>query len=137
MEYFVASIGGRYYQKSYQVNTPFYNPLSEDLPEVEIEVTDPAHPLFGRRFSLISMSRPPLGEAHAFVQYRDFMLLKIPVSATDFGPSQFSLSTKLSLPSLKAIIQLFKDCEELCHINLEKSTKACRPNFNKKSGKKS
>src|SRR5215831_13315313 len=49
---------GRYYRTSTQVNTPLNNPrpLAED-DVTDIEVTDPTHPLFGRRFPILS-ARP-------------------------------------------------------------------------------
>ncbi|RQH18173.1 hypothetical protein D5R40_33070 [Okeania hirsuta] len=124
-------------QKSPKVDPPFRQPTWQEIEPEEIEVTDPTHPLFGARFSLISISNPPIGEAHAFVQYRDYMILKIPISATELGVSTPSLSTKLSLSSLKAIIKLFKDCKELCHIDLLKSTKTSARNSKTKSGKNS
>ncbi len=122
---------------SYQVNTPFYNPLSEETPEVEVEVIDATHPLFGRRFPLISVSRQPSGEANAYVGYRDYMTLRIPLISTDLGSPPPSLSTKLSLPSLNEIITLFKDSEELCHIYLTKHSATYPPNSKEKFGRKS
>ncbi len=100
-------------------------------------MTDAAHPLFGRRFPLISVSRSPSGQANAYVVYRDYMTLRIPLKSTDLGSAHSSLSTKLSLPSLDEIINLFKDSEELCHIDLRKSTTTYLPNSKKKSGRKS
>lgn len=74
---------------------PFRQPTWQEIEPEEIEVTDPTHPLFGARFSLISISNPPIGEAHAFVQYRDYVILKIPISATELGVSTPSLSTSV------------------------------------------
>ena len=129
-------IGGKL-TKKYQVNTPFQNPNLEDNPKFEIEITDPTHPLFGRRFELFSVSNPASGEAHAFVRYRDYMRLKIPISATNLEPPPFCLATKLSLESLKSMLKLIKDSEELCHIYPEKSIQTYPRNIKNRSGKKS
>jgi len=57
-------------------------------------VTDPAHPLFGRRFRVLSISHPPQAPGHVVVAYRDFMRLRLPVRATDLSPgSAASLRT--------------------------------------------
>ena len=45
----------------------------------EIEVTDPTHPLFGRRFPLRSVSAPAHGAGHVFVAYRGHMTLRLPL----------------------------------------------------------
>ena len=63
-------------------------------------------------------------------------MLKIPISATNLGTPPFSLSTKLSLSSLKEIVHLFKECKELCHIDLTKSSINCQSASRKKSGRK-
>lgn len=39
------------------VKRPINNPLLEEV--TEVEVTDPTHPLFGRRFPLLSVSYAP------------------------------------------------------------------------------
>ncbi len=49
-------------------------------------MTDPAHPLFGRRFTVLLISRPPGRPGHVLVAYRDFMRLRIPVQATSLAP---------------------------------------------------
>jgi len=49
----------------------------------EIEVTDPTHPLFGRRFAVRSLSRPPGQPGSAYVVYQETMTLRIPLAATD------------------------------------------------------
>jgi hypothetical protein len=108
----------------------------EDNSKEEVEITNPMHPLFGHQFPIISVSNPPIGEANVFVQYREFMILKIPISATSLGTAPFTLSTKLSLSSLKELIKLFKDTKELCHINLTASSNNYQSASNKKSARK-
>ena len=67
-----------------QHNTPFNNPPTESE---EVEVTDPVHPLYGRRFSILSVSHPPQHAGHVVVAYRDFMRLRLPLLATSLAPS--------------------------------------------------
>src|SRR6202030_4144077 len=62
-----------------QHDAPFHNPPALD-PE-EIEWTDPPHPLYGRRFQVLSISQPPQRPGHVVVAYRSFLRLRIPVQA--------------------------------------------------------
>ncbi len=95
----------RYCQTSTQVNTPLNNPrpLAEgDL--TEIEVTDPTHPLFGRRFPLLS-ARP---------QAQDFMVLRIPRAVTNLLPPSSQVLTTLTSHTITELISLAEQCEVLC-----------------------
>jgi len=51
-------------------------------------VTDPTHPLYGRRFQVLSISHPPRRPGHVVVAYRGTLRLRIPVPATDRIPVQ-------------------------------------------------
>src|SRR6266566_2126241 len=92
-----------------QLNTLFNNPNEEN--RTEIEVTDPTHPLFGRRFALISVSSPLHGQGSAFVSYREYMVLRLPVAATTLASSRPALSTKLTRDAVKELVMLAEDCE--------------------------
>src|SRR5207302_10287486 len=81
-------------QTTYQLNTPFDNP--DETSDSEIEVIDPRHPLFGRRFLLVSRTSSPHGPGHAFVPYREGMLLCIPLACTTLAPSRPPVCTKLT-----------------------------------------
>jgi hypothetical protein len=48
-----------------------------------VKVTDPAHPLFGRRFRIESISRSDEAVAHVFVRRDDGIILRVPLRATD------------------------------------------------------
>jgi hypothetical protein len=93
------------------VNTPVKNP-SEGL--TEIEITDPMHPLFGRRFALLSISTSPRAIGHAAVIYQGHMQLRIPLSATHLSAPAQSLGTKLTLESVTELVLLTQQCEALC-----------------------
>jgi hypothetical protein len=96
----------------YQLNTLFKNP--DDAGLTEIEVTDARHPLFGRRFPLISMSASPHGPGHVLVEYRDSMALCIPLAATTLAPSQPLVLTKLSGEAVAELLMVAGECEALC-----------------------
>ena len=99
-------------QTIYQLNTLFKNP--DDAGLTEIEVTDARHPLFGRRFPLISMSASPHGPGHVLVEYRDSMALCIPLAATTLAPSQPLVLIKLSGEAVQELLMVAGECEVLC-----------------------
>ena len=101
----------RFGQTSLQLNTLFKNPDEENL--TEIEVTDPTHPLFGRRFSVISVSSPLHGPGHALVSYREYMALRLPVASTTLAVSRPVISTKLTSDAVKELVTIAEDCEAL------------------------
>ena len=92
-----------------QLNTLSDNPPEEPL--TEIEVTDPAHPLFGRRFTLLSVSSSPQSSGNVFVAYREYMILRIPRLATNLAPVRSAGPTKLTLSALTELISLAEHCE--------------------------
>ena len=78
-------------------------------------MTDPAHPLYGRRFPFISVSHPPQHVGHVVVAYRDFMRLRLPVLATSLAPSCASSSrTKLTRKALLDLLALVQECATPC-----------------------
>ncbi|MDP9311444.1 MAG: hypothetical protein M3R24_11265 [Chloroflexota bacterium] len=105
MKYFLRST-------SVHLSTPFHNPKADEL--IEIEVTDPSHPLFGRRFHLIPRHRPLHETAHVRVLYRTGIHLRIPARATTLTPSRPSLQAKLSVDAITELVTLAEDCEALC-----------------------
>ena len=100
------------YQTSYQVNAPFQNPAQVE--PTEIEVTDPCHPLYGRRFPVFSLGLSARIVGFVTVIYRDPMRLRIPISATNLVPSPQVPTSKLTLTSVTELITLAEQCEELC-----------------------
>jgi hypothetical protein len=103
---------GRAHQTSPQVNTPFQNPTEGE--PTEIEVTDPRHPLYGRRFPLFALGRSARSRGFAVVVYREPMRLRIPLSATNLGPPRSTPSSKLTLASVTELLTLTQHCEALC-----------------------
>lgn len=131
----------------YQYTIPLQNPLQEKSSDIaknpfechedpaEVEITNPAHPLFGRRFPLISMSRPAQGFSHVFVVYREEMILRIPLDDTNLGETRPRVSSMLTLHAIEAVITIAKECEEQCLINLTGSGMDCQRDSRTRSKK--
>jgi hypothetical protein len=78
-------------------------------------VTDPRHPLYGRRFPVVSISHPPQRPGQVVVAYRDFMRLRLPVQATNLATAATAaLRTKLTGAALRELPALLKECEGSC-----------------------
>jgi hypothetical protein len=78
-------------------------------------VTDPTHPLCGRRFRVLSVSHPPQASGHVVVAYRDGMCLCLPVLATDLAPDNLPAPrTKFTPEALRGFLALVKECEVPC-----------------------
>ncbi len=89
----------------YQLDTPLNNPSENSLSE--LEVVDAAHPLYGRRFPLISLPRSHRGSQSALVAYQKDILMRIPVSATSLCAQPTPLTkTKLSLEAVSELLDL-------------------------------
>lgn len=72
----------------------------------KITVTDPAHPLFQREFTLAATTGSALG-GHALVVYRGDVVLKLPIRATSLCPaSPRPPSSKLSLAAIRDLVRL-------------------------------
>src|SRR6266581_8147493 len=104
----------RYYRRIEHLHTPVNNPLVDDLGEVE--VTDPGHPLFGRRFALVSTRPRPHSVGYLFVAYRDTMVLRMPQTATHCvsPPPESAPMSKLTSHAITELIPLAEQCEVLC-----------------------
>ena len=101
-------------------------PLVTEVCEGEITVTDPAHPLFGRRFPVLSISRPPHRLGHVLVASRDYMRLRIPVQATNLAAAPASgLRTQFTRAALLDLLALLKECEASCPAHPEDSGGGC------------
>jgi hypothetical protein len=102
---------GQAHQTSYHLDTPFKDPRNES-PQ-EIEVTDPTHPLFGRRFPLLSVFSPLHSPGHVLVGYRQQMVLSIPLTATSLSLPRPVPATKLTSHALTELLSLAEQCEVL------------------------
>ena len=85
------------------------------MPPDEVEVTDPTHPLFGRRFPVLSVSRQTRDSAVVFVAYRDTMRLRIPVSSTSLAACQVRpLRTKWTREAVRELLSLVTEGDTSC-----------------------
>ena len=118
------------------VDAPFHNPADRD--SIEIEVTDPRHPLFGRRFLLVSVSARRR-DGHALVAYRDRVLLKLPIAATSLAPRpSCEPPCKLTREALEELIALADECGVApCPFDPNASGDACPTNSAPRSPKTS
>ena len=75
-------------------------------------MTDQTHPLFGRRFTVLSITRQPRGTAFVLVAYRDAMRLRIPVSATSLAVNQIPPPrTKWTQDAIRELLSLVQEGE--------------------------
>src|SRR3954453_17831718 len=73
----------------------------------QITITDPAHPLYGRTFPLVSVSGSQHGTGHAYVDDHGRAVLRIPIRATSLHPAPLALPTsKLSLQAIRDLVRL-------------------------------
>ena len=80
-----------------------------------IEVTDPTHPLYGRRFQVLSISHPPQRPGHIVVAYHGSLRLRIPVPATEPAPDNAAPSRpKFTRDSLLELLALLKEDPAAC-----------------------
>ena len=78
-------------------------------------MTDPTHPLYGRRFPIHAISRPLHGIGHVLVVYRDHVHLRIPLAATDLDPSPCPRRrTKLSGEAIRQLLALLQQWDTPC-----------------------
>jgi hypothetical protein len=103
----------------------------------EVEVTDPFHPLFGRRFPLISSSSTITGPGYVWVAYRDYMRLRIPLSATSLVSSGPISRTKFTRQGLEELLALASEYEGLCQSTPQKSGRSYQNRSDSKSKKNS
>ena len=76
---------------------------------------DPTHPLFGRRFPVLSISRQPQSPPTVFVAYRDTMRLRIPVSSTSLGSETRPPGTKWTREAIREFLSLVQEVAPPCH----------------------
>lgn len=82
-----------------------------------MEVTDPAEPLYGRRFRVESISRGPQGAAHVFLRRDDGIVLRVPLRATNLSTLvHHAPRAKLGNPSVAEFLGLVKEYE-LCPLS--------------------
>jgi len=128
-------MSGRSGQTTPQLNAPFQNPALE-LP-AEIDVTDPTHPLFGRRFRVLSVATPLSSAGSVIVNYGKEMHLRIPWAATSLASPGQTPAVKLTVASVTELVTLANDYELLCLSPRKASGGGCRRPSGRPSSKNS
>jgi hypothetical protein len=94
----------------------------------EIEVTNPGHPLYGRRFRLLTVTSGVRSAQLARVVYRPDIFLLLPISATSLHPpTPRSVPTKLCWEALEDLLRVTVEREGECRSTPTTSGEACRP----------
>lgn len=105
-----------------------------------VEVTDPTHPLYGRRFEILSAPRGRDDYAHLLVRYRDGIVLRLPRRVTSLSAlGHDAPRATLSRTAVEEFLSLVKEYES-CLSPHRKSSPAksgtrSRPKIGKKSSK--
>jgi hypothetical protein len=121
-----------------QLDTPFDTTSLQDQPSPphEIEVIDPAHPLCGRRFPLVSIHSTLHSTGYVLARYRQDILLRIPLPATDLSPPHLRTDLKLTSHALAELIRLAEQWEVLACQTDRKTSGAHSPrNSRRKSSR--
>jgi hypothetical protein len=95
-----------------------------DCPDAaEIVVIDPVHPLYGRRFRLVTVEPAPCPGGMARVDYRFGLTLRLPLTATNLWSwSEPPLpKAKLSTDAIQDLIVVAGESEGACPSNLKTS----------------
>ena len=118
-----------------KVDTPSTTPAESE----QIEVTDPTHPLFGRKFVLIArQGRPQERSGCVLVAYRDSILIKLPVGVTHLSSAAAPAArTKLDAEAVRQLLAFVKECEPPCASSPKTSGRTCPRRAASKSSKTS
>ena len=102
-----------------------------------VDVTDPTHPLFQRKFELLSVSRSSRGTAQVTVRYRGDNSLQLPLRCTNLSDlGKNTLRSKLTGQAARDLLALVKEYQP-CPRRPRKSGEASHSMRDKKSSKNS
>ncbi len=91
-----------------------------------ITVTDPAHPLYGRRFALVSAAARSSAGGYVHVAYRSGTTLRLAVAATSLHPLPHNVAgTKLTPEAIQDLLRLAAEGEHACPSAPATSGPAC------------
>jgi len=102
-----------------------------------VEVTDPTHPLYQRKFDLVSVPSGGTGTSYLIVRYRGSLSLRIPLRCTSLSDLvQHAVRSKLTANAARELLTLVKECES-CARQPRKSGRTSHPQRGRKSSKNS
>ena len=98
-------------------------------------MTDPIHPLFGRRFRLIAITGTWPSGSHARVEWPPGTSLMLPLRATSLSPGPVGgpARTKLTPEALAALVAVAGESEAACPSIPAMSGPACDQRFGGRS----
>ena len=110
--------------KSPHLDTP--GSYSEAEVAEVVTVTDPGHPLYGRRFALTSAAAGSGAGGYRHVAHRGGKLSRLRVTAQSLHPLPRGLAgTKLTLEATRELLRLAAEGEHLCRSAPARSGQAC------------
>ena len=103
-----------------------------------ITVVDPCHPLYDRTFRVAVPQRSPREPVSVAVEYRDGIILRIAVAATDYAycPSP-SPRSRITAVALKQLVGLLTDWRDVCASQPARSGNGSRKRTASRSAEKS
>src|SRR3954452_20326002 len=116
----------------YQLDTSPADQRLASLPEVEI--VDPTHPLFGRHFPLLHTSTTLTGPGFAWILYRGYMQLRVPLAVTNLSASAApAFRTQPTPEAIQELLALAGQCGLLCPSPPDTSGAVCPTSSEQKS----
>ena len=100
-----------------------------DVPmPADVQVIDPTHPLYGRRFQLVSVIRGTCSDSRVRVKWRFGLTLLLPLEVTNLVPrnEQRTTPTKLSIEAMEELVAVAEGSEGACPSSLGRSGAVCR-----------
>ena len=94
----------------------------------DIEVIDPVHPLYGRRFQLVSVTRTTRSDSRVRAKWRFGLTLLLPLAVTNLAPrnEQRTTPTKLNIEAMEELVAVAEGSEGACSSSLVRSGTVCR-----------
>ena len=95
-----------------------------DVPmPADVEVIDPTHPLYGRRFRLVSITRGTCSDSCARVEWRFGLTLLLSLEVTNLVPrkEQRTMRTRLSIEAMEELVAVAEGSEGVCPSSLGRS----------------
>jgi hypothetical protein len=126
------SLSAAQYRGRRAATSPCHRPMGlKNIPRAEadvaspkdVEVIDPTHPLYGRRFRLVSITRGTCSDSRARVEWRFGLTLLLPLEVTNLVPrnEQRTTPTKLSIKAIEELVAVAEGSEGECPSSLGRS----------------
>lgn len=92
-------------------------------------MVDPTHPLYGRRFPLVSVTSALISTGHVRIEYRPGIMLMLPLPVTSLwpNPERRALRTKLCVEALAELVTISGESEGPCPSSPVMSGIICPP----------